>query len=69
MESVGSIRLSRPPHMKYKYSLPNGARPMDKALEYFRRVANETDNPLARAVANEREIIREATRRICRAER
>ena len=35
---------------------------MDKASEYLRRVAKQTDNTLARAVAAEREFIREATR-------
>ena len=38
MESVDRIRLSRAPHMKYKYLLSGGVRTMDKALEYFRRV-------------------------------
>ena len=52
MESAGRIRLSRAPHMKYKYLLGNGVRPMDEALEYFRRVAKQTDSPLLRAVAN-----------------
>ena len=62
MESVGRIRLSRSPHMKYKYLLANGARSMDKALEFFRRVAEQTDSPLVRAVAYEREFICEAMR-------
>ena len=30
---------------------------MDKALEYFQRVAKQSDDPLARAVASEREFI------------
>ena len=61
-ESVDRIRLSRAPHMKYKYLLGNGGRTMDKALEYFRRVAKQTDSPLARAVAYEREFICEVMR-------
>ena len=35
---------------------------MDKAAEYFRRVAKQSDDPLARAVASEREFICEAMR-------
>ena len=62
MEPVDRIRLSRAPHMKYKYLLPNGVRAMDKAWEHFRRVAKQTDSPLARAVANECEYICEARR-------
>ena len=62
MESVGRVRLSRAPHIKYEYLLPNGARSMDKALEYFRRVAEETDNPPVRAVTNEREFSCETMR-------
>ena len=50
--------------MKYKNSLPNGARPMGNALEYFRPIAKETDNPLVRVVANERESICEAARNL-----
>ena len=61
-ESVDRIRLSRDPHMQNMYLSPNGAQLMDRALEYFRRVAKHTDSPLARAVANEREYICEATR-------
>ena len=34
LESVDRIRLSRAPHMKYKYLLAGGARSMDKASEY-----------------------------------
>ena len=61
MESVGRIRLSRAPHMKYKWLLSNGAQSIGKALEHFRRVAEQTDSPLVRAVADEREDIYEAT--------
>ena len=39
MESVDRIRFARAPHMKYKYLLPNGIQSVDKASEYFRRVA------------------------------
>ena len=52
--------------MKYKYLLPNGVQSMDKALEYVRRVAQQTDSSLARAVANEREFIRESMRMLYR---
>ena len=62
MESVDRIRLSRSPRMKYKYLLSNGAQSMDKALEYFRRVAKQTDGPLVRAGANEREYNCDAMR-------
>ena len=62
MESVDRIRLSRAPHMTYKYLLANGAQYIDEASGYFRRVANQTDNSLVRAAANEREFICEAMR-------
>ena len=62
MESVGRIRLRRAPRMKYKPFLPNCVQSMDKALEYFRRVAKQTDSPLVRAVASDREFIRETMR-------
>ena len=62
LESAGRIRLSRAPHMKNKYLLVGGARSMDKAPEYFRRVAKQSGDPLARAVASEREFICEAMR-------
>ena len=35
---------------------------MDRASKYCRRAANQTDYPRVRAVANEREFIREAMR-------
>ena len=57
MESVGRNRLSRAPHMKCKYLLPNGAQSIDKALGYFRRVTKQTDGSLVRAVANAREFL------------
>ena len=57
LESVGRIRLSRFPHMKSKYLVGSGVHGMDRASEYFRRVARGTDMPLVRAVANEREFI------------
>ena len=62
MESVDRIRLSRAPYMKYKFLLPNGAQPMGRTLEYFRRVAKQTDSALARAVATEREFICDSIR-------
>ena len=62
MESVDRIRLSRAPHMKYKFLLSGNVNSMDKALEYFRRVAKETDDELVRAVAQEREFICDAMR-------
>ena len=62
MESVGRSRLSRAPHMRYKYLLPTGAQSMGKALEYFRRVAKEADSSRVRAVASEREFICETMR-------
>ena len=62
MGSVGRIRLSRAPHVKYKYLLFGGVRSMDEALEYFRRAAKRSDDPLVRAVASAREFICEALR-------
>ena len=62
MESVGRIRLSRAPHMKYKYLLSGGVRIIDKALGYFRRAAKQCGDPLVRAVASESEFICEAMR-------
>ena len=62
MESADRIRLSRAPHVTYKYLLSGGARSMEKALEYFRRVADQSDDPLVRAVASEREFICETMR-------
>ena len=62
MESAGRIRLSRAPHVKYKCLLPNGVQSMDKAPEFFRRVAKYFDGSLVRAVACEREFIGEAMR-------
>ena len=56
MKPVGRIRLSRAPHMQYNYLLPNGGQSTDKASEWFRRVAKQTESPPARAVANEREF-------------
>ena len=62
LESVDRLRLSRAPHMKFRYLLSGGVRSMDKALEYFRRVAKESKDPLVCAVALEREFICEAMR-------
>ena len=62
LESVDRLRLSRAPHMKYKYLLSGSVTTMDRALEYFRRVAKETDDELVRAVAQEREFVCEAMR-------
>ena len=62
LESVDRIRLSRAPHMRYKYLLAGGLRSMDRALEYFRRVVTPPDDPLMRAVASEREFICGAVR-------
>ena len=57
MESADRTRLSRAPHMKYKSLFSNGAQSMGRALEYFRRVAKQTDSASARAAAAEREFI------------
>ena len=62
LESVDRLRLSRAPHMKYKYLLSGGVSSMDKALEYFRRVVKESNDVLVRSVAMEREFICEAMR-------
>ena len=62
LESVDRLRLSRAPHMKYKYLLAGGVTSMDKALEYFRRVIKESDDVLVRSIAMEREFICEAMR-------
>ena len=48
--------------MKYKYLLASGVRSMGKALEYFRRAATQSGDPLVRAVAQERVFIRETMR-------
>ena len=61
-EPVDRTRLSRALHMKCKYLLPNGVQPIDRPLEYSRRVAKRTDSALACAVASEREFIWEAMR-------
>ena len=62
LESVDRLRLSRAPHMKFKYLLSGNVKSMDKALEYFRRVAKESKDPLVCAVAMEREFICDAMR-------
>ena len=62
MESVGRIPLCRAPHMEYKFLLAGGVRAMEGPLEYFRRVVRQSDDPLVRAVASEREFICEAIR-------
>ena len=48
--------------MKYEYLLAGGIYSIDKALEYFRRVATQSGGPLVRAVAQERVFSRETTR-------
>ena len=48
--------------MKYKYLLFNGVQSMGKASGYFRRVAEQTENLLVRAVSSGRELICEAIR-------
>ena len=48
--------------MMYKYLLGNGAQYMGRALGYFRRVAKEVDTTFVRAVAQEREFVRESLR-------
>ena len=62
VESAGRIRLSRSPNAKYKYLLSNGAQTMDKASEYYRRTANQTDSTLVREVARGREFMCESMR-------
>ena len=62
MEFADRILASRAPHMKYKFLLPTGAHSMGRALEHLRRVAKQTDDALARAVAAEREFICESIR-------
>ena len=62
MESAARIRLGRAPHVKYKYLLAGGVRTMDRELEYFRRAVKQSDGPLMRSVASEREFICEAMR-------
>ena len=57
VESVDRLRLNCAPHLKYKFLLPNAAHSMGRALEYFRRVAKQTDSASARAAAAEREFI------------
>ena len=62
MEPADHFRLSRAPHMKYKYLLADGAQTNGRALEYFRRGAEQTDSASTCAVANERESVCEAIR-------
>ena len=62
MEYVGRICLGRAPHMEYKYSFSKGAKYVDKALEYLRRLAREADSSSVRAVANDCEFVCEAMR-------
>ena len=62
MESADRIRPSRAPHMRYKYMLSNGVHAVNKASEYFLRVAKQTDGDLFRAVACERAFICESRR-------
>ena len=57
MEPTGRVRLSRAPHIRYRYLLSGGVRPMDKAIEYFRPEPKRTVIPPVRAVANVRESI------------
>ena len=55
LESIDRIRLNRAPHMKFKNLLSPDARGMNRALEYFRRVAKGTESVLVQALANERD--------------
>ena len=57
LDSAGRIRPNRSPHMKFKYLSRNGVQSADKALGYSRRVANQSESSLVRAVACEREFI------------
>ena len=61
-ESVDRFRLCRAPHVRCKLLAPDGAHSTGRALEYFRRVAEQTDSVLARAVAAGRELICEFIR-------
>ena len=65
MGSVGRIRLSRAPRMKYKCFRGAGARSVGRAAENFRRVANEPNSSLVRAAAQEREFICDPLRISC----
>ena len=56
LESVEHIRLSRDPHTKRKFVLPDGVHKTDRALGYPRRLAKQTDNALVRTVAIERGV-------------
>ena len=62
MESADSIRLGRVPHTKCKLLLPTGAQTLGRFLEYFCRVARQTDNASAPTVATEREFFCESLR-------
>ena len=62
MDSVDRIHLSCATHMKSKFSLRNGAHALGRALEYFRRVAEETDSSSVRAGVNRCEFFRESAR-------
>ena len=62
MLSIGRIRLNRAPKTKFEQLLGPDVPRRYRALEYFRRAANETDDVPARALANERKYLREAAR-------
>ena len=53
---------SRAPHMEIKSLLAPTVPPRGRSLEYFRHVAKETDNFLAKASAGGRELFCEALR-------
>ena len=46
--SEDRIRRGRAPHLKYKYLSGSSVQSVDRASEYFRRVAKETDSSWVR---------------------
>ena len=57
MGSIDRIRLNRAPQMKFEDLLGSNLQGMDRASESFWRIANESENGLVRAVAQDREYI------------
>ena len=65
LESVGRLRLSRAPHVEFKFLPGSGPSSIGRAVAYIRRVAKERGNFLAKALAQELEFTLEASRISC----
>ena len=62
LKSLGRCDLGPAPHMKYGLLLGPNVTSMGRAITYFRKVVKESDDPLARALAKEREYFRDRLR-------